>query len=228
MKKRNFSIKFFIIISLLSACTRSVPNPVLTDSLFILNDTQSALIITQSVVTDIQHEETYTQPTTDDNRVIWIIDNHHVFWIIEPILEYDNIIFCSMCGYTANTFSFVIDKFTGQIIRHHDGHGGPYYREWLYDFENKLFGERNFGWGEEINIHYINQFSASFTPYINTLNYVRQIDFASTVREENNWGEISYNKGEKYENSKYAIAYGNSFLTDFIYDRFNFHDTMYL
>jgi len=180
-------------------------------------DVLPTVIDTTSTVLDIQHTITDTQPAMNINLVEWVIDNYHIFWIVEPTLEYDNVNFC-FCGYTANSFSYVIDIMTGKIIEDHYGHGGPSYREWLYDSENELFGERIFRWGEEITIHHINQFSTHFVPYINTLNYVRQIDSTSIIREENEWGNISYNKGLKYENSKYAIAYGNILLTEFVYD----------
>ena len=50
------------------------------------------------------------------------------------------------------------------------------------------------------------------------MNFVRQIDSDTIIKDETDeWG--SYKLGAKYENSKYAIAYGSTILTEFIYDR---------
>ncbi|MDR2543636.1 MAG: WG repeat-containing protein [Treponema sp.] len=184
------------MITLLPACKRTTPDNTSTDSL--------------SLSTEIEFVETDTQPVMDNNRIVWIVD---------PALEYDNVYYCSMCGYTANFFTYILDRATGQIDSYHDGHGGPNDLEWLYDSENGIFGVHHFGWENEIILHNVNEFSRHFSSYTNTLNFVRQVDSSSITIEESEWGEMVYNLGEKYANSKYAISFGSTFLTDFIYDQ---------
>jgi len=153
---------------------------------------------------------TNTQFTTDSNGIVWIV---------EPTLDYDNVYYCSMCGYTANSFNYIIDRITGRIKSRHDGHGGPGYIEWLYDSQNRMFGYYSYGWEEDVMIYPVNQFSARFPSDVNTLKFVRQVDSANIIAEEHEWEGKSYKLGERYENSKFAIAYGSTILTEFIYDK---------
>jgi len=139
-------------------------------------------------------------------------------WIVEPTLDYEDVDYCPMCGYTANNWINILDGSTGQIKGYHNGHGGPYYTEFLYDSINRMFGLYRYGWSEEVKIYNINQFSRQFSSYINTLNFVRQVDSANIIKEDH-IDYISYNLGTKYANSKYAISYGSTILTEFVYDK---------
>jgi len=210
MKSKYFVILTLIFLLLpLLACKRSVSNSVSIDTPSILIDIQSTVENILSVNNDIQ-------PVISD--IQFIKDSNGIAWIVEPTFEYDHIYFCVICGYTANNYTYILDKFTGQIDRHHYGHGGPHYLVWLYDSENEMFGFFHYGWDEELRIHALNQFPTYFSSEINTLKFVRQINSTNIIINDNDlWGK-SYNLGEEYINSKYAIAYGSTLITDFIYD----------
>jgi hypothetical protein len=198
-KKQCQIILMFIIISFFSSCTRSEVNAE--------QEKQSSLLENPSDITGNQYV-TDTQPVMDINDFVWIV---------EPTLEYDEVYYCTLCGYTANSFTFIIDKSTGQIVGDHDGHGGPYYKHLLYDSKNEMFGLYRYGWDEMIEIHPINDFTIHFPAYKDSLNYVKQVDFKNIIKVENDdWD--SYNLGIEHENSKYAISYGSTLLTEFIYD----------
>ena len=150
-------------------------------------------------------------------------DSNGIVWLVEPILAYDIIFHCDDCGYTARSYegnseSYILDDQSGQIIQEHGGHGGPYYRVWIYDAEKDLFGEYIFGWEEEnLEIYPNNEFSSRFPSHVNNLNLVRQVD-SSKIISENEDNMITYSLGEVYENSKYAVAYGNTLVSDFVFD----------
>jgi len=152
-------------------------------------------------------------------------DNYTAVWIVEPKLEFDSVWLC--CDYFAaiNSDSYRINKSTGEIGGEHYGHGGADCRIWLYDSENEMFGSYTYGWNDEIIFHPVNQFSKYFPLNTDTLNFVRQIDSANITKKENEWGSINYELGSKYENSKLAIAYGSTLLTDFIFDRLYDYDS---
>jgi len=223
MKKCNLYIIFssvFIIIFLLS-CKRSIPDSALINSPSILQNNSSFEIINQFMETGSKIE-TNTKPEIENKQVSkndtnYIIDENGIVWIIEPKLEYKSVFYC-VCGYTANTFEYNIDEYTGQIVSEHYGHGGLQVREWLYDIETRMFGIHSYGWEEEVIIHPLDQFLIYFSSYATNLGYVRQIASKDIIRNDNEWG-ASFNLGEKYINSKYAISYGGTILTDFIYDR---------
>jgi len=149
-------------------------------------------------------------------------DNSNIAWIVEPVLEYDNVYNCYSCGYTANSFAFILDKSTGQIEKHHEKHGrGISYSELLYDSEKRIFGNHIFqSGGDSLEPKDRIQTVINFPTrtFSNTLRHVRQADHNHFVRYMYDWREASYNLGVTYVNSKYAIAYGNTLLTEFIYD----------
>jgi hypothetical protein len=198
---------FVFMLTILSSCKRSVPAPALTNSPSLSTYIQSEPAGDQSLETEMQPVEVDTQ---------FVMDDSGIAWIVEPTLEYEYVFYCLTCGYTANFFTYVLNESTGQIDGNHLGHGGFSDAEWLYDSENGMIGIRIFGWDEEIIIHAIDQFSTYFS--YGALKYARQIDSANIIKEEHGW-YTTYILGEKYENSKYAIMYGSTLLTDFIYDR---------
>ena len=199
--KNISSITLIIIIAFFSSCSRSE------------SDTVSSNLSSSS--TDIPSDAIGTQFVVDTQPVI---DTSDIVWIVEPTLEYNEVYYCWLCGYTANSFTYIIDESTGQITGFHDGHGGPYFQTWLYDSESGIFALYRYGWDQEITIHPINDFSIHFLSYVNNLNYVKQVDVNKIIKIEVEDWEYSYNLGTKYENSKYAISYGSVLLTDFIYD----------
>jgi len=217
MKKGILIIVIFLFITLFLTCKRAPMEHVSTNSSSILSDwTKPAVTDIKSTISENQSVLNETQSIPIDIQIT--IDNDGIAWIIEPILEYDNVYYCFVCGYTANNFSYILNKWTGEIDGPHYGHGGPYYQSWLYDSENEMFGFYRYGWDEELIIHNINQFSTHFPSNINTLRFVKQFDYENIIINENElWGK-SYKLGEKYENSKFAIFYDNILLTEFIYD----------
>jgi len=139
-------------------------------------------------------------------------------WIVEPELEYDHVYHCPLCGYSNR--SQLLNKMTGQISGPHHGHGFPGIREWVYDSENGVFGTLYSDMNSmRLTVHPVDEFSTHFTSFTDTLMYVREIDSKSVTSRRDEWGFVTNNFGEKYKNSKYAIAYGGKLLTDFIYDR---------
>ncbi|MCL2441035.1 MAG: WG repeat-containing protein [Treponema sp.] len=202
MKKSIILSVFILILLFIFSCKRSVPDNVTANSM--------------SILPDIQIEETNIQFIVNDTK---FINENDIVWIVEPVFDYNDVYYCDICGYTANSYTYILNRLTGQIAAYHGGHGGSYLLEFLYDSENKMFGERIFGWDEEVEIYSIDQFSEHFPMHENILNYVRQFDFTKIIISESEWGEKIYNFGEKYANSKYAIALGSTLLTDFIFDR---------
>ena len=209
MKKYFFFLIFAFILmtGYFSACSKGGTSSGSAESSSEAEKTSLSAGKDQSAL-NAQSMSADTQSAAGDSRIVWIV---------EPELEYDDVYFCTMCGYTADTFTYIIDKATGRIAGDHYGHGGPYFLEWLYDSENGLFGSYVGGWGDDIKIYPISQFSSHFPSFTNTLNYVKQFDSANMTSNEEDWGLV-YNLGPKYENSKYAISFGNKFLTEFVYD----------
>ena len=139
-------------------------------------------------------------------------------WLVQPTLEYDDVQWDGLCGVLAfkngDLDHSIVDERTGQFIRWHDiGHGGGGAAEWLYDSEKNLFGLYIHFFGASVELHPINEFSQHFPDSTNTLNLVRQVD--STAIAEIDY---TYDMGAKYENSRYAVAYGTTFITEFVYD----------
>jgi len=206
-------IKIILIIIFLNSCTRSAPESDTVILPFTLINRQSSAVDIQSATTDMQVEQ------SAETGIQFKIDNNGITWIVEPTLEYDSVYFCRLCGYTANSFTYILDKTTGEIDRYHDGHGGPHSLEWIYDSENEMFGFYRSGWDEEVEIYKINQFFEYFSIYADTLKFVRQVNYSDIIIDRDEWWGKSYKLGEKYENSKFAISYDNKLLTEFIYDK---------
>ena len=199
--KKSIFFSMIIVLAIFSSCSRSAKDHELESLPSLEKDGPSSAEGTQSVGG--------AQTLTDNNGIVWLV---------EPTLDYDDVYYCTRCGYTANTFIYILDESTGQIAEEHEGHGGPYSQNWLYDSENGMFGLYRFGWDEEITIHSVSDFPIHFSSYSDTLNYVRQVNFNDIIMVEDDW-ENFYKLGDKYENSKYAISYGSTLLTEFIYDR---------
>jgi len=162
--------------------------------------------------------ESDVNTTADDE--FWT-PHSNLTWIVEPAFTYDIVFYCDEHGYTANTYnweSFALSAQSGQIISDHYGHEGPEFREWLFDTERNLFGKYTFGWGQDVALYPTDQFATHFPDHTDSLNYVRQVDSTEISGEDDPSYGMQYSLGEKYANSKYAVAYGNTLLTDFIFD----------
>jgi len=139
-------------------------------------------------------------------------------WIVEPEFKYERLYNCPLCGYTNGTH--LLDKSTGQTTFPHGGHGFPNSRGWVYDSELEVYGTLELGMEvTRLTVHPMDEFSTRFPSFTETLQYVREIDSTKVTSRRDEWGFVTSELGEKFTNSKYAIAFGGTILTDFIYDR---------
>jgi hypothetical protein len=137
-------------------------------------------------------------------------------WVVELILEYEWFGHCFSCDVFIGN-SHIVDEKTGLATeQYHPAHGTGV-KIWVYDPVLELFGIHV---GNNIEIYPLSEFTIHFPNDIHRVNVVRRVD--STIRELcqlAGYGEIFPQKAF----SGAAIAIGNEFITDFIYnsDRFS-------
>jgi hypothetical protein len=178
-------------------------------------------------------ESSIPESSVAESNTERIIDGNNLAWIVEPVLEYDRVSYCRECGYFADASSYSTDYYpyynineeTGQIIDEHGGHGYEtslvYAIEWVIDKDEKLFGRLLIsGYKTEKEIYSIDdEFALRFPDSTDTLNPTKEFAMSEVSERESVYeGGIHYDMGSRFENSKYAIAYGNTFITDFVFD----------
>jgi hypothetical protein len=159
-------------------------------------------------------------PVTDENGFVWRVP---------PTLEYDEVHFCNVCDLfsTENHGGSGLDKKTGQIIEytgagHGGGNGYNFYDEKmnLYCNYSAYEGAVYFEMWEGSNALQEGSWS------VNSIKPFQKIDSAKIkTNERADWTD--YDFSEAYIDEKYALAYGITFVTDFIFDDFCFGDFRY-
>jgi len=151
-------------------------------------------------------------------------DEHGLVWVVEPILEYERILYCvyhqSYNAYGPGVYGILNTK-TGLITDDKDnfghpcgGHGGTSFT-FLFDEEKELFirwitGDHE----EELNIYSYDDFPS------NQLNAFRKVNSEKIQElEYAPFGGKEYDFSQAYAGNKYALAFGVKYITDFIYDR---------
>jgi len=140
--------------------------------------------------------------------------NPNVVWIVEPSLDVEYIRYLS----TRDTFVALIasnqevdvDPLTGRLTgEERTNPGYPRNANFVYDPERNLFGEH---WGNpSLELHPMSEFLTRFSNNANTINVFYSVDPSqgySTGYAGNQWRSLG----------KGAVAFGSSFVTDFIYD----------
>jgi hypothetical protein len=152
-------------------------------------------------------------------------DLEGIHWIIEPILNYDNIFYCSWCDYLKDVADISEIK---TIIERYDWHDGTVYisdahgigtSEYFIDKEKNVFAIYSHSeGGVSLNYYTFDEFDKHmkyyYSNYANSLIVFRKID-SSSQSEFNDYDSIL---NKKYIGDKYALAQGTKFITDFIYD----------
>ena len=152
-----------------------------------------------------------------------IIDENGFAWRVAPELEYDKIYSCG--GFFSNErhSGDGIDTKTGLTIEYtHQGHGGgPRYL--FYDEKRNLFGfYTSQEDGEFFDMLSADDFmldgSSTALNYAQRLNAFLKIDSDKVKKSTNEWDMDIYDLSDANISKKYAIAYGITFVSDFIYD----------
>ena len=157
--------------------------------------------------------------------------NTNITWLVEPTLEYDNIYYCPDCG----LFGFdhdgdILDPKTGLITKDKNiiGHGWQGHSisdsEWLYDEARELYGIYFTDIGDEyLKFCPKNDFAKKepFSYYVDSMNAFRKVDSSKIKQADSEWDFIEYDLSGAYIGDKYALAYGTTFITDFIYDEYD-------
>ena len=199
--KKYLSLLLIILMLLLSSCVnkdKSNDPPAI--------DPEEPAIVEQEPVEPTEPEEE-AAVTTDENGFAWRV---------EPTLEYKSIFYCPDCDVFSIDQEKKLDAKTGMVINDeiHGGHGGSG-SNYLYDEKKKLYGCYTFGEGEE-----------SFDMLTGDdflerdgikLRAFQKIDSEKVIVTEEDWGP-SYAFSKAYINKKYALAYGITFVSDFIFD----------
>jgi hypothetical protein len=147
-------------------------------------------------------------------------------WLVEPVLEYDWIFSCDYCDmfvgmnfddgaeYNMPLLFDELDymgQLTGELHESHLKYELPGNKAWLYDPDLDLFG-----WYQWISLEAdpllelkpMSEFAEHFPDEVDTIKLVRRVD--TTMRNGSfiNWEEAW---------SDSAVAFGNEFVTDFIF-----------
>jgi hypothetical protein len=148
-------------------------------------------------------------PITDENGFVWRVP---------PTLEYDSILRC-ICGRFVryDNDEDIINKVTGLINEYeHDGHG-PYgtYSNY-YDGIKNLYGYTYHEYETDFEMWPADEFLDNNEWAANRLNEFRKIDSGKVIKIDD-W-EVGYDVSEAIKSEKYALTYGITFVTDFVYD----------
>jgi len=150
-------------------------------------------------------------------------------WIVEPTLEYDIIMYCSHCdvffghNYDADSefdvpmpiFSDILDYMgqpTGELHESHAKYSISGGIVWVYDHELKLFGwfqHVSLDIGVVYELYPMSEFAERFPEEVNKIKTVRQYDTTVAIIDG------IFSPGDGYSGT--AVAYGNEFVTDFVY-----------
>jgi len=134
-------------------------------------------------------------------------------WAVEPTFEYESLFYCPVCdninSYGENTGIHVLDEKTLLPAGAHDGHGGTELARWVYDPQRELFGIAGYGM---IEMYPIADFAKEFSEYADETHVVYGVDSTNRYFEEYFGGDCFAEFG------KCALARGNTFVTDFVYD----------
>ena len=154
--------------------------------------------------------------------------DNKLVWLIEPELEYDWIRYCKHCDVLRNKNVSQIREIINEYDYQKDGSGF-----WLADGHG--YGTAIYFYDEEKNIiavHYSSESGGgidyySFDEFIinnstnrdkNWLIPVRKANSEKMVKDESTgWAELD----ENYIGDKYALFYGDKFITGFIYDDYD-------
>jgi len=194
-------------------------------------------ITTCLIISGCNIQITDTKPITDDSastsretNTEYISENeiNNISWIVAPELEYDSIYRCHYC----DLFGFehdgdILDPKTGLVTKDKNiigngwgGHGIGH-SELLYDKAKELYVMYSTDVGDEyLTICPANEFAETlpFSYYTESMIALRKIDSAKIKEIESEWGFIEYDLSKAYIGEKYALAFGSTFITDFIYE----------
>jgi hypothetical protein len=170
--------------------------------------------------------------------------NDSLVWLIEPEFEYERIFYCAGCSYNLfgampefrmesdiNDFNSDenIKNFKANLDRFNyygsafisEGHGMSTIR-FFFDEKKEIFVVyRTVEGGINLSYYTIHDFSDNYIPRVpvNYLIPVRQIDSEKIIPPDQNESEEWYDLSEAV-GEKYALMYGEIFITDFIYDNY--------
>jgi len=150
----------------------------------------------------------------EEPRIIEPLPTHlaELNWVVEPIYEYDNVNYCLNCDVFLS-WDGILDEATGLSTQYmHGAHGGGRL-PWIYDPQLDLMGKPGSNYGSiPIELHPATDFALHFPNYSDSIKVVYSAD--TTAREEHSGDE--WLSRETF--SKAAVAVGNDFITDFIYN----------
>ena len=159
-----------------------------------------------------------------------VVDPNDFVWRVAPELEYEKIYYCG-CGFygTEPHSGYGIDTKTGLIgDNEHYGHGGgPIY--YLYDENKDLYGYYGYDEGGEFfEMLTAGDFAINFPWGIQRLNAYQKIDSDKVKKIEEEGQIVSYDISAALISEKYAVAFGTTFVTEFIYDYFDRDEYIYV
>jgi len=148
-----------------------------------------------------------------------VIDESSFVWKVAPELEYEKIYYC-WCGfYGIEPYSgYELDTETGLFgTRQHGGHGGGD-AFLFYDEKKELYISYSFSEsGEFLSVLPGGLFLSENPWWSEKVNAVQKIDSDSIKMTEHEFG-ASYDFSNAYIDKKYAVAYGITLVSDFIFD----------
>lgn len=148
-------------------------------------------------------------------------NGNDLVWVLEPV--YDEV------RYRAGAFYYsglIFDTYTGEFFPDNGTwdrpFGGSGFHEWLYDEDKELYGHYGRDYDDDYKMYSLNDFMEYWERFPNEdlgnrLNVFRKIDSEKVKIEVDESGWTTCDLSEAYT-GKYALAYGTTFITDFIYD----------
>jgi hypothetical protein len=131
--------------------------------------------------------------------------------------EYESFSYCNMCGFFFGAGDFAVDERTGLYVNsaRHGAHGGGGLT-FVYDPALDLMGTPGSAYGGTPKALYPrSEFALHFPEAADTLMLVRSVDSTAEI-EDGGWdGELPW---DAYFGRGAAVAVGNVFITDFVYN----------
>ena len=171
----------------------------------------------------LEDNQSRSQDSTTDTT-----DNSGLKWMVAPILEYEQVHYCEECKVfsTEDHDGWAIDRQSGQMTAPWSGgHGGfGYYL--LYDEKKDYYGyysyfelEEDFAmWpGEEYFSDHAGDLSRQYAYLL-----IDSEKVTTSVYEYSDGNAVHYDLSAAHGNKKFALTYGRTFVTDFIYSDYRY------
>jgi len=203
-------------INLIYESSDTVANNVVIDQMPTANTVvEPGAEVTIIISWDMEHPLPEDEEPAEDDQKIELI------WKVEPVFEYNNIVYCDICGF--NDRQVLIDENTGETMGFYTGHGIHHsFVDLLYDEVLGLFVVQQMR-----HMRFYVEFSSddelllNFPFLASNVNLVRGVDSTRIIEEitEDSLGEpmVRHDVSESYT-GKSAISFGANFVTGFIFE----------